>query len=613
MTRNSPPRAAVLRAAASRRLVKSGLPLIVGAICIWLLSGQIRGLDFHAVAEVVRTTSISQWAGAAVATALSFWAIGTYDAVMHRHLRTGVPADVARMTGAGSIALAQVLGLGVVTGALARWRMLAGTTPAMAATVTGAVSVSFLASWGLITVALCALLPGVALPPLLAFAVLAALIGLATLVVLRPVLRVGQFSVRMPSLRTLLSMLVLTAVDLTAAAAALHILMPGSLSVGYTTLLPIFALALGAGLFSSTPGGAGPFELTLLALLPAVGQEPLLGAVLAWRVIYYAVPALIAVIPLAFPFRFAPAAPDRAAARSRDLPHAPRAECGVARQNRALSLDSGTGSAAVVETGQCLALLFDPMSGTPADTVRALSRAARERMLVPAIYKCSARTALAARRAGWRVMRVADDAVIDLSGHSLEGSGARQLRRKLRQAEKAGVQVTQETASAPLMNELARIDALWVAEHGGARGFSMGRFDRDYLLHQRIFVARIAGRAVAFVTLHETSRDLALDIMRHEADVPDGTMHSLVVAAIAAAGAEGRSRMTLAAMPARPARDGRITARLRARIAARTGGNGLIRFKDSFGPRRAPLYIAAPDMASLVLAGADIARSIRGS
>ena len=48
--------------------------------------------------------------GAAVATALSFWAIGTYDAVMHRHLRTGVPADVARMTGAGSIALAQVLG-----------------------------------------------------------------------------------------------------------------------------------------------------------------------------------------------------------------------------------------------------------------------------------------------------------------------------------------------------------------------------------------------------------------------------------------------------------------------------------------------------------------------
>ena len=71
--------------------------------------------------------------------------------------------------------------------------------------------------------------------------------------------------------------------------------------------------------------------------------------------------------------------------------------------------------------------------------------------------------------------------------------------------------------------------------------------------------------------------------------------------------------MTLAAMPARPARDGRITARLRARIAARTGGNGLIRFKDSFGPRRAPLYIAAPDMASLALAGADIARSIRGA
>ena len=110
MTQDTRQRAAAQRAAASRVILRSGLPLLIGAACIWLLRDRLHGMDFDAVAEVVSTTSLAQWVAAAGATALSFWAIGTYDLVMHRHLRTGVPPRVARIAGAGSIALAQVLG-----------------------------------------------------------------------------------------------------------------------------------------------------------------------------------------------------------------------------------------------------------------------------------------------------------------------------------------------------------------------------------------------------------------------------------------------------------------------------------------------------------------------
>ena len=222
-----------------------------------------------------------------------------------------------------------------------------------------------------------------------------------------------------------------------------------------------------------------------------------------------------------------------------------------------------------------------------------------------------ARFASLARRAGWSVVRVADDAVIDPRGFAVDGPRFRQLRRKLRQAEKAGVRVTREAPGPALLRELEEIDSHWVAEHRGARGFSMGRYCQAYVGDQQIFVARQDGAAIAFVTLHETSQDLALDLMRHGPEMPDGTMHLLVAAAIDTARAEGRGRMTLAAMPAQPCTEGRIATGLRNRIADISGGAGLTRFKESFGPRRQPLYMAAPDPVSLALALADIARVIR--
>ncbi|MEC8666778.1 MAG: phosphatidylglycerol lysyltransferase domain-containing protein [Pseudomonadota bacterium] len=608
MPRNVPPRTALLRSAASRRIFKAFFPLVVGTACVLLLNSKLAGLDFHAVAEVVRTTSLPQWLAAAAATALSFWAIGTYDVVVHRHLRTGVPADVARVTGAGSIAIAQVLGLGIVTGSLARWRMLSGTGGGTAAKVTSVVTASFMGAWALATVLLALVLPGVTLPLWMTACVLGGAVALAVIAFLTPTFRLRSLSIRLPSLRALGSITVLTLIDIAAAAAALHVLMPAGLDIRYEVLLPIFAIALGCGLFSSTPGGAGPFELAVLSFLPLVPQEPLLGAILAWRLIYYAVPALLAIIPLAFPYRVA--ALDAGPSVPANLCQARRAECGVVRQNGGFALHTGKDQSIVAESGQCLALLFDPLNGTTQGVTEDLKDAARARMLIPALYKCTGPLAAQARRDGWAVVRVADDAVIDLPTFSLDGSRHRQLRRKLRHAEKAGITVIEENPCPNLLHEMAQMDQAWLATHGKARGFSMGRFDADYVKQQRIFVAREHGRMLGFVTFHQSGHDMALDLMRHGADLPDGTMHQMIVSAILTAQAEGRKRLSLAAMPATPKAERPLARRIRDAVTRRSGGAGLTRFKESFGPYRQPLYAAAPSRAELTLALADIARAI---
>ena len=247
MTQDTRQRAAAQRAAASRVILRSGLPLLIGAACIWLLRDRLHGMDFDAVAEVVSTTSLAQWVAAAGATALSFWAIGTYDLVMHRHLRTGVPPRVARISGAGSIALAQVLGMGMITGALARWRMLAGARPGMAAAVTGAVALSFMAAWAPIAVLMAALLPGVTLPLWVTLSTAALTLLVLAVAFLFPVLRIGPVTLRLPSLRAMAAMAMLAALDIAAAAAALFVLLPADVVLTFEVLLPVFALALGAG------------------------------------------------------------------------------------------------------------------------------------------------------------------------------------------------------------------------------------------------------------------------------------------------------------------------------------------------------------------------------
>lgn len=574
---------------------------------VWLLANRLAHLDFTALGQSFASLQPAQWAAALALTGVSFWAVGRYDAALHRHFATGIPEQVSRRAGVCAIAVSQTLGLGLISGAVLRWRMLPGISFWQATRLTAAVALSFLAGWAVVTSAVLLVFPGAPFKP---WALLAALLALAAAALCLAAPRLPGLRFRWPNGFTLGKLVGLCAVDTLAAAAAFHVLLPVELSLGFAVLLPAFLLALGAGLALGTPGGVGTFEVTLLTLLPHVEPTQLLAALLAWRAVYYALPAVIGA-GLAILGPVPTSAPPRPDTR---LPARHPAECGLLHQ-RFLKLESIAARGWLVgRTGHGLVALADPLETRRRKdldrAVRGLKRLALQESRLPAFYKASARIAARARAAGWRVRRTGWEAVIDPSAYQLGASSRAGLRRKLRRAEAAGVTVGPVSPEAAPWAALDRIASDWAKAHGGERGFSMGRHARDYLARQRLYVAWHGDQAIAFASFHVAPGEWALDLMRHGSDLPDGTMHSLVQAAITDAGRTGLTRLSLAAV-AQGAVDGAdLSTRLLSALVPETAQAGLLRFKSAFAPRWRPLYVAAPGALALVLSGMSLWRAI---
>ncbi len=584
------------------------LPLMIGAACLWLVTRQLGEDTWSGIGPALAQLEARNWIGAILATAVSFWALGRYDVILHRHLDTGIPARTAALSGAAAIALSQVLGLGAVTGALVRWRSLPALSAAHATQLTLAVAMTFLIGLSLI-LGLSDLIWGVdLLPDVLAFGGIALFCACLVCSFLVPRFRVGDYSFTLPSIPTFLRIAQLALIDTVAAALALYLLLPESAGIGLSALYPAYLAALLLALITGTPGGVGPFELALLACLPQVEETTLLLAIVAFRLVYYALPALLAMLVLARP-QITASATNRPALSDKELSQARRSELGVCRQNGATKLGSPAAALAIVETQQSVSALFEPISGGIGPLLPELMRHAIARNRTPLIYKCGARVAARARRAGWRALHIADEALIDPTAFSDEGPRFRQLRRKLRQADSAGVTVTQAT-DLPI-RQMRAIDADWQARNGGARGLSMGLFCAKYLGAQRVYIAWQGNDVIGYISLHTSTHERCLDLMRASQAAPQGTMHRLVMRAIEDAADEGCPRFSLSAMPRHLQTDAPALDRWAIALATASNGAGLSQFKTCFDPCRAPLYALAPGWPSMVLALADLARAIR--
>ncbi|MCK0143518.1 phosphatidylglycerol lysyltransferase domain-containing protein [Aliiroseovarius sp. F20344] len=612
-----------LRRMALRQLLPFGLTLGL-VILLWQ---RIEGLDVAYIYASLKTVSLSQWFGAAVFSTISFWALGRYDGVVHRLIGTGVSIKAAERSGITSIALSQTVGLGVVSSAFVRWRMLPDLSLIQAVRISAIVAVSFLSAWAVVA-ALIVLTVPMTTPwaDWIAWLVLAVAGMFSALSVLRPSF---MMALHIPPLKAMGAFLALALIDTAAAGIALWMVMPEGCDVALLPLIAAYLLALGAGLISSAPGGMGAFELTLLALLPTLEAEPLLAAILAFRTIYYAVPAVLAALVVIRgpnkrrlaagphegaklrPIKSAPTLPPHIA---KTITDAPRAEAGLLRQGR-LSLitsDQGVAAAMGASSGQSLLVLSDPLAQKLDHTslLRSLKALANQSFLSPFLYKAGGRWAVAARHAGWQVLPIAREGWIDPTGFTLSGSDKRQLRRKLRQAETAGIEIREAGADLPLP-QMQRIADNWCSLRGGERGFSMGQWHPDHLPHARVYLARQNHDVIGFLTLHENASEQALDLMRMCADAPDGTMHALLVFAIAQAGREGCTRLSLAAVPLEGQMDEPwLFHRARLKLDQITGAAGLRQFKTSFAPRWETLYAAAPSRIALALGALDVTREI---
>ncbi|MEP4196041.1 MAG: phosphatidylglycerol lysyltransferase domain-containing protein [Aliishimia sp.] len=594
-----------------RGLAQKTLPLIVLACCAVFLWPRLQALDISEVQQHWQAITAAQWLLAAVLSVVSFWAVSQYDVLAHRQLGTGLDPVLARRGGLTAIAVSQLTGFGLVVSTLVRWRMLSGFGPGVAAQITAFVSLMFLASLAGITALICLLFPvpsGFVLPSI---AVLAALAVLAATAVFRPRIKWRGHRVDLPTLRAMFASAGWASLDVFTAAGAFYVLLPPAIAPDIVAFLPVFCLALAAGLFLGTPGGIGPFEMTLLTLtatgLPAqTSVSAIIVAVFGFRLVYFAMPAAMAIVVLLLPRKPHPLWQDPPAP---NVGRARRAETAVIRQTGGFVERVGPAYCATWQTGQALVALFDPFEPVKGSGFfdRLKSHAAETNRL-PCLYKCSARMAAAARAVGWSHLHVADDAILDLDDFTLDCPSRSGLRRKLRKSERAGVTVGRARVENHAV--LAAIDDTWQRNHGAARGGTMGRFCPNYISSQAVFMAKHEDRVVAFASFHVIAGEWALDVMRHEQNLPDGTMHALVTAGIDAARRAGAQQLSLSAITACPDPTSAVWRWFAMTRVSLSGGMGLRQFKSAFAPRWQPLYAAAPNRVALAISLLDITREV---
>ena len=111
-------------------------------------------------------------------------------------------------------------------------------------------------------------------------------------------LKFRKFVIPVPKPRVAFAQIGISCVDMLCATSVLYVLLPREAALGFFAFAGVYLLALAAGAISNVPGGIGVFEFVLLLLMPSVPEDRLLGALIAYRAIYYFTPFAIALVLL---------------------------------------------------------------------------------------------------------------------------------------------------------------------------------------------------------------------------------------------------------------------------------------------------------------------------
>jgi phosphatidylglycerol lysyltransferase len=297
------------RAARLRRFAAPLFSVAMLCLALWALHLLAREANYHQISQYVRGLPRDRVALATLLTALGYAVMTFYDRFALLSIKHRLPWRQVSTISFISHAFSNTMGMSLLVSGSIRYRFYVqnGLSTTEVARVVLFCTMSF---WlGLMALTGATLL-WVPLPPELSLAAfrlplgvvltLAPLAWLAACALMRRPLRVWRWHVTLPSLRTGMRQILVGALDWGLAAAVLYVLMPDSLNSGFGHFLAIFVIAQMAGLLSHVPGGLGVFEAVMLTGFAAAGHQalatPILGALAAFRVIYYLFPLCVATV-----------------------------------------------------------------------------------------------------------------------------------------------------------------------------------------------------------------------------------------------------------------------------------------------------------------------------
>jgi phosphatidylglycerol lysyltransferase len=166
------------------------------------------------------------------------------------------------------------------------------------------------------------------------------------------------------------------------------------------------------------------------------------------------------------------------------------------------------------------------------------------------------------RQAGFKKMKVGDDAIVDLAAFSLDGKRMKHIRHALNQFEKTGFKAVHYEPPVPdeVLAGLREVSDDWLEIPGRReRGFTVGAFSEDEVRRTPVFAAvHPAGRILAFMNIIRSYApgETSIDLMRHRRDAPDGIMDSLFIKLFERQRQQGFTRFSLGLAPLSGFREG---------------------------------------------------------
>lgn len=295
-----------------RRIVTVSVVLAIIALGFAALNSLTHEIRYNQLRAAIHALGARQIGLALAFTAASYVALTFYDYLALRIIGRRLPWRTAALASFTSYTLSHNLGLSLLTGGSARYRIYvaAGLDGPDVARVIALAASTFWA--GVMTIAGGAMLlhagpltlGAVVLDPGAAHIAGGLMLALMAAIVVAAGFATGPLSILglklpVPRPREILALVGAGIIDLSCAAAALFVLLPIADPAQLPTFVLAYALGIMVALVSHVPGGLGVFEAVVLAVVPS-DRADLFAALIAYRVIYYLLPLFIASLLLAW-------------------------------------------------------------------------------------------------------------------------------------------------------------------------------------------------------------------------------------------------------------------------------------------------------------------------
>ncbi|MNW25905.1 Phosphatidylglycerol lysyltransferase [compost metagenome] len=219
---------------------------------------------------------------------------------------------------------------------------------------------------------------------------------------------------------------------------------------------------------------------------------------------------------------------------------------------------------------------------------------------------------------GYRFFKLGEVALVKLDEFTISGKKNTPLRTVRNRYDREGYSFTMvhPPLTSSLLEQLEHVSCEWLKGRK-EKGYSLGWFQESYLSRAPIALVRNPdGNIIAFASLapaYDGDDKIAIDLMRHLPDAPNGTMDYLFTHVMEWAREEGYSTFSLGMAPLSSVGQNEKALREErmARLVFQYGGNwygfqGLRRYKEKFNPAWEPRYLAYPSSVSLPILTADL-------